>query len=88
MQDYEEKDASQKLNIGLWRRLLRYAKPFYPHLFGIGAAMTVCTVIDVIYPLLTRDAIDNYIALGQSEGMAAFGWKFFLISLTQAVTSL
>lgn len=86
MQDYEEKDASQKLNIGLWRRLLRYAKPFYPHLFGIGAAMTVCTVIDVIYPLLTRDAIDNYIALGQSEGMAAFGWKFFLISLTQAVT--
>ena len=39
MQYHEEQDYTQSFDIGLWKRLLGYARPFYKHVAGVCALM-------------------------------------------------
>ena len=70
MQQAQEKDFTKRLDAGLWRRLIGYVKPFHKYLFAIMATMTVSALCDTIFPLLTREAIDNYTA--SQAGVAGF----------------
>lgn len=61
MQYLEEKDYSEHFDASLWRRLLRHAKPFHRHLVCTAALMGVSALIDAVFPLMTRYAIDHFI---------------------------
>lgn len=76
MQFQEEQDYTKRFDAGIWVHLLKYAKPFYKHLFVVAAMMLVCAGMDVVFPLLTREAIDVYIANGQTEGLGWFVLKY------------
>ena len=58
MQQIEEEDYSRHFSLSLWRRLMRHARAFYPHLIGLLVTMGVSALIDVAFPLLTGYAID------------------------------
>ena len=45
--------------------------------------MLVCAGMDVVFPLLTREAIDVYIANGQTEGLGWFVLKYASVVLIQ-----
>ncbi len=83
MQDFEEKDYAAKFDITLWKRLLRHAKPYYRHLIGIISLMGVCALIDVLFPLMTRYAIDHFIALGTTEGIVPFAALYLGMVMVQ-----
>ncbi|MBQ8108787.1 MAG: ABC transporter ATP-binding protein [Clostridia bacterium] len=72
MQYQQETDYTKRLDAGLWRRLIRYMKPYHKHLFGIMATMAVSALCDTIFPLLTREAIDTFITGGASGGRLWF----------------
>ena len=72
MQGWDEKDYSEHFDSSLWRRLLRYAKPFYKRLALVVGLMSVCALIDAIFPLMTRYAMDHFIAGGTTEGIVPF----------------
>ena len=72
MQYLEEKDYSEHFDASLWRRLLRHAKPFHRHLVCTAALMGVSALIDAVFPLMTRYAIDHFITGATTEGLAAF----------------
>jgi len=72
MQQQQEQDFTKRLDAGLWRRLIRYMKPYHRHLYGIMATMAISAMCDAIFPLLTREAIDTFITNGASSGRLWF----------------
>jgi len=83
MQYQEEQDYTKRFDLGVWRRLLVYAKPFYRHLIAITATMLLCAAFDVIFPLLTREAIDQYVAVGRTSGLGLFALKYMAVVVGQ-----
>ncbi|MBQ2956882.1 MAG: ABC transporter ATP-binding protein [Clostridia bacterium] len=83
MQFQEEQDYNKRFDMGLWVRLARYAKPFYKHLAIISIAMLACAGGDVIFPLLTREAIDTFVANGETSGLGMFILKYMTVLLLQ-----
>ncbi|MDD6884764.1 MAG: ABC transporter ATP-binding protein [Eubacteriales bacterium] len=83
MQFQEEQDYTKKLDAGLWKRLLHYAKPFHKKLWIISIAMLLCAAGDVIFPLLTREAIDTFVATGTTQGLTWFVIKYVAVVLAQ-----
>ncbi len=83
MQYQEEQDYTKKFDVSLWVRLVKYAKPFHKHLLGIAAAMVACALLDVVFPLLTREAIDHFVEAGTTEGLPLFFAKYGAVLLTQ-----
>ena len=59
MQFQEEQDYTKRFDIGIWKKLLHYARPFYKHLIAIVLIMCVTGVLDVIFPLLNREFRDR-----------------------------
>ena len=58
MQQVQEKDYSQKFDLGLWRGLLRHAKEYHKHLIILALFMALTALCDVLFPLMTSYAID------------------------------
>lgn len=83
MQFQEEQDYSKRFDAGLWVKMVRYAKPFYKHLAIISVAMLACAGGDVIFPLLTKEAIDTFVSNGQVDGLGWFILKYLAILLVQ-----
>ena len=57
-----EEEFEQKIDLSIWKRLLRYAFKYKAVFIGIIILMFLCAAVDIIYPQLTRFAIDNIIA--------------------------
>ncbi len=83
MQSQHEQDYTKRLDAGLWVRVLGHVKPFHPHLIGIIALMIVCAAMDVVFPLLTREAIDVFIGGGTTEGLGWFITRYVIVMLVQ-----
>lgn len=62
MQQTEEKDYTQKFSLSLWKGIMHYAKDYYGHLLRLILCMAACAVCDVIFPLMSKYAIDTYIS--------------------------
>lgn len=73
MNAFEEQDYTKRFDWGLWKNLLKYAKPYRRQLFLLGCVMVAVGGIDVIFPLMTRYAIDNFIVPGTLDGLWIYG---------------
>ena len=75
MQFQEEDIYTKRFDIGPWKRLFRLAKPFYGYLIGILITAGFVAVIEVIFPLFKRHAIDKFARTGSLEGI----WPFIIL---------
>lgn len=57
-----EEEFSKKIDLKLWKRLLRYALRYRWLFVGVIFLMLVVAFVDILYPQLTRYAIDNIVA--------------------------
>ena len=80
MQYQEEQDYTKRFDLSIWRRILVYAKPFYRHLAAIAVTMLLCAGFDVVFPLLTREAIDGYVSQGRTDGLGFFALKYMAVA--------
>ena len=85
MQYQEEQDYTKRFDLSIWKRLLVYAKPFYKHLAAITVTMLLCAGFDVIFPLLTREAIDGYVSVGRTAGLGLFALKYMAVVIGQII---
>ncbi|MGI6239959.1 MAG: ABC transporter transmembrane domain-containing protein, partial [Christensenellales bacterium] len=76
MQFHEEQDYTKRFDIGIWKKLVRYARPFHKHLVAIILIMLVTAAIDVVFPLLNRTAIDQFARKGTVDGVWWFAAKY------------
>ncbi len=72
MQYNEEFDYTKRFDVGVWKKILRLAKPFHKRLYLILAVMSVTASFDVSFPLLNRRAIDQFAAAGTLDGLGGF----------------
>ena len=88
-QGFEEKEYVSRFDAGIWKKLLRLAKPMYPLMWLLGVFMITTAVIDGIFPLLTRYAVDVIVpALGSADFKSRvfdFVIKYALLGLTDGI---
>lgn len=79
----EQKEyRSDKVDLRVWRRLIAYAMRRPRRVAGLGATLLVVSAIDIIYPQLTRFAIDRFVEGHTAQGL---GWFALLYVACVAV---
>jgi len=77
----EEEYTESKFELGVWKNVFGHMKPLKKHLFiGISAAVGLA-LIDTVYPLINRYALDEIIASGSLEKLPYFIGGYFIISI-------
>ncbi|MFW5683959.1 MAG: ABC transporter ATP-binding protein [Spirochaetota bacterium] len=84
MNQFEEHDYTKEFDPQLWRRLLKFAGPYKWHLTGLAGVMVMVAVIDALFPMMNRTAIDRFIVPGTTEGLAGFLALYALLVVVQA----
>ncbi|MDF2880618.1 MAG: transporter ATP-binding protein [Clostridiaceae bacterium] len=84
MSRIDDYSVTEKLDIGIWRRLFKYLSEFKKGLILLALLMTIVAGIDAIMPLMTRYAIDNFIVKKTINGLGMFGVVYFCIFSFQA----
>ncbi|MBQ6004457.1 MAG: ABC transporter ATP-binding protein [Clostridia bacterium] len=84
----QEEDFNQKVNLGTWKRLLKYALRHKGMLFTIIFSLFVSSFVDILYPLMTKYAIDNFITTKQIEGFVPYVIISVILIVIQAICSI
>ncbi len=84
----QEEDFNQKVNLGTWKRLLKYALRHKGMLFTIISSLFVSSFVDILYPLMTKYAIDNFITTKQIEGFVPYVIISVILIVIQAICSI
>lgn len=66
----KEEEFSKHIDMSVWRKLLAYAWRHKGILISSCIIMVIVAVIDLVYPQLTRYAIDNIIADGNTDNLS------------------
>jgi len=85
MSAFEEQEYHQSFDLGLWRSLLKYAKPYRKYIIILAFIMIASGGIDVIFPLMTKYAIDHFIVPASFEGIWKFAAVYGALALAQAI---
>ena len=81
----EEEFSEKKFSLKLWLRVLKDVREVWKYLVGVVIFMSSCALLDVIFPLLTRYAIDTFVTPGVTEGLGGFAALYIGLALVQAV---
>lgn len=81
----EEEKVTQKLNLGIWKKLFKYLVDFKKGLLFLVCLMAVVAGIDSAMPLLTSYAIDNFIVKNTTKGVGVFAAVYFVVIIFQAI---
>lgn len=71
-------EQDTKVNLNLWKRLIKYAWRHKAAVCAIAAVLITISIIDIIYPQLTRYAINTFITTGETDGLVPF-FAFYAI---------
>lgn len=84
MTTYQEQEYNKKIDLSLWRNLFKYVMPYKKYIIRLTLVMMTVGGIDVIFPLMTRYAIDNFVLKGKFDGLWVFAAVYALLVLIQA----
>lgn len=82
---FQEEVFSKGINIDLWKKLLRYAKPYTRELILLSIFMAMLAGFDAIIPLMQRYAIDNFIVVHSTSGTVVFFIVYILVVVIQSI---
>jgi len=82
---FQEEVFSRGINIDLWKKLLRYAKPYRNKLIVLALFMAILAGFDALIPLMQRYAIDNFVVARTTAGTVIFFITYVLVVVVQAI---
>ncbi len=86
---FEEIEYAPHFDREIWKKILGYAKPLHPLMIFLGCIMAFVAVIDGIFPLMTRYAVDVLVpALGTADSrdhIVSFIIAYALLALLQGI---
>lgn len=92
MEDYEmttsalqEKEYDQKVDFSIWKRLIRYALHSKPLVIRTMISLVIVAAGDLVYPLLSKYAIDNIIAGSHTERILPFALVYAAVVVIQGL---
>ena len=81
---FEEKEYSKRFDLALWKKLLTFCKPYKKKMILLGFFMLALAGVDVLFPLMSKYAIDNFVIPGNTDGIMWYGLVFFILVAFQA----
>ncbi|WP_432666190.1 ABC transporter ATP-binding protein [Wukongibacter baidiensis] len=85
MSGNQEQDYNKGFDLQLWKKLLHFAKPYKKSLVIVGIMMIILAIVDVIFPMMTKYAIDTFIVPKKLDGLYTFAIWYALLVAFQAV---
>ncbi len=85
MSYFEEEEYKKPFSLKVWARIVPFVKLYKPHFIRAMSFLILVSIIDVIYPLFQRYAINNYITTGSAKGIEKFAVAYGFMLLTQAL---
>ncbi|HZK28280.1 MAG TPA: ABC transporter ATP-binding protein [Thermoclostridium sp.] len=82
---FQEEVFSKGFNMALWRKMLKYAKPYKNKLIVLSLFMAMLAGFDAVIPLMQRYAIDNFIVMGSTTGTTIFFIGYAVIIVIQTL---
>ena len=82
---FTEEEYDKSFDATLWKKVLRYTIPYKKYMLALAFVMFLVGLVDAVFPLMTRYAIDNFIIPSKTDGLFVFAIVYFLIVLIQAI---
>ncbi len=79
-----EETRPSDLDLGVWRKLFAYTRPYRRHVGGLVAAAIATAGVDTVFPLVTRRLIDDVVENGLEADLVPYGLTY--LSLTAALS--
>lgn len=81
----EQEYTDKKLDLSLWRQLMRFVVQHRKYLIGVAVCMTLVSVVDVLAPMMTAYIIDHNIMTGSWQGIVPIGILYGCAIIFQAL---
>ena len=83
----KEEEFTKKVDFNIWKRLLQYALRWKKLLAGVILCLFVVSFVDILYPLLTKYAIDHFVSLHTVDGLGIYVAVTIAVILLQSLCS-
>ncbi|SFN55328.1 ABC transporter ATP-binding protein [Proteiniclasticum ruminis] len=77
----EQKEMKLKVDKTVWKEMFRYLSIFKKDFLILCGFMVGLAGMDIVFPLLTRYAIDNFVANGDYNGLTLVGVLYGILAL-------
>ena len=81
----QEQEFDQKVDLNIWKRIIRYAMRYKRLVIALILTMLVVSGADIIYPLLSKYAIDNFVTAQSIDGLGWFMAVYLVVVAIQGV---
>jgi ATP-binding cassette subfamily B protein len=82
---FEEKDYYKRFDLALFKKLISFCRPYKKKMILLGLFMLALAGIDVLFPLMSKYAIDNFIVPKNTDGIAVYGIVFLMLVTIQSL---
>ncbi len=83
----KEEEFTKKVDFNVWKRLLQYALRWKKLLSGVILCLFVVSFVDILYPLLTKYAIDHFVSQHTVDGLGIYIAVTIAVILLQSLCS-
>lgn len=81
----EQKEMKLKVDKKIWKEMFNYFKVFKKDFIILIGFMVALAATDITFPLLTRYAIDNFVAKGDYEGLTQVAFLYVGLAIALAL---
>ncbi|MBQ6929155.1 MAG: ABC transporter ATP-binding protein [Oscillospiraceae bacterium] len=85
---YDEHALADKFNIEEWKKIFPFLKPYKKELSWLMFTCVFTAFFDAFFPLMTKYAINNFIALRTTDGLVLFTIVFIVLAVVQGWGSI
>ena len=82
------KETGNAFDITLFKRLLRYTKPYKITFFGVALFAILLSIFTIIRPFLLKETVDEYILTKDREGLLVYILLMVLVLLFEVTSQL
>ncbi|HEY8361670.1 MAG TPA: ABC transporter ATP-binding protein [Tissierellaceae bacterium] len=83
----QENTYYEKIELNIWKNFFKYLKPYKGLFFGITFFMIISGLLDAVFPLLSKYAIENFVEKHNLNGIEKFALIYFIAVLTLAIST-
>ncbi len=87
MARFKEKDydSNKNIDLKLWKKIAQFLKPHKREVLILAVVMIMVGVVDAIFPLMTKYAIDEFVVVKDVSGLLSFSLFYFILIIVQSL---
>ncbi|MFO7897203.1 MAG: ABC transporter ATP-binding protein [Candidatus Cloacimonadales bacterium] len=85
MSVFKEQEYNKRFDLALWQKLWHFCQPYKRVMLTMGGLMLLLAVSDIMFPLMSRYAIDKFIVPKDLNGIGKFALLYGALVIVQIV---